>query len=608
MNNDLDDELDQDENISSDDQTMSMFADAPAAQTTIAPASSQSAYLVLARKYRPHKFEDLIGQEAMVKTLINAFSQNRIAHGFMLTGVRGVGKTTTARLIARALNYSAPDNDAPSMMLDVNGIHCDAINQGRHPDVIELDAATNTQVDKMRDLLENARYGPISARYKIYIIDEVHMLSTHSFNALLKTLEEPPPHIKFIFATTETHKVPVTILSRCQRFDLRRVERGVLADHLENVCNKENRQVAREGLEQIARAAEGSVRDALSLLDQALVQKTENGEVSADSVRSMLGLSDRNRIYDLLGHIFTGNTKAAMLELKAQYDLGADPTNILSTLMELCHEIAKQITLGDAYKEIETGDGLVRLKALGANTTVLALSRLWQMLLLGLEETRRAPDALQAADICLLRLCGIQSLPPPEDLVRTLNGESVATQSRKSAPNGENNGATSLAISQVDASIEEVANDDFANYQTGNSDDNLNQSNMAFATYEDILAAIEERGNRALVMDLERYVMPVRLEQNIFAFEPAKGAPKSLQQDLLAALQSITYCDWKVYVEVGGGQTIEQKRKLAQKVREDELKQLPNIAALFRAFPGAKITKINSPSPNEENQPKQQEV
>lgn len=561
-----------------DESTMSMFGDEPRNQ-----ASTISPYLVLARKYRPQSFsKTFIGQDAMVRTLRNAFAQNRIAHGFMLTGVRGVGKTTTARLLARALNYSLPDNDNPSMDLEVLGTHCEAITQGRHPDVIELDAASNTGVDNMRDLLDNARYRPISARYKIYIIDEVHMLSLSSFNALLKTLEEPPEHIKFIFATTETHKVPVTILSRCQRFDLRRVDRTTLADYLENICALEKMAVAREGLEQIARAAEGSVRDALSLLDQALVQKNEKGEISSEDIRNMLGLADRNRIYDLFGHILSGYTKGAMLELKEQYDLGADPNSIIGSLMELCHEVAKLSVMGDAYKEIEKGDRLERLKGFSDQTSKMALSRIWQMLLLGFEETRRAPDGLQAADICLLRLCSIASMPPPEDLFRRLSDESSSKENPNSKDETKSPPEASITMHEVRSGNTSAAND-----------------KVRINSFEDIIGLVEQSGNRALVLDLERYVMPVRIEQNLFAFEAAKGAPKSLRLDLSSVLEELTGETWKIYLESDGSQTIEQTRRNILEQKQNEIKDLPQVRAFFKAFPGAKIVNVNEAEPQE---------
>jgi len=296
-------------------------------------------YQVLARKYRPHTFEDMIGQEAMVTTLTNAFKAGRIAHAFMMTGVRGIGKTTTARLLARALNYQSKEIDGPSTDLAKPGEHCEAIMTSSHMDVLEMDAASRTGVENMRELLDGVRYAPVSARYKVYIIDEVHMLSTGAFNALLKTLEEPPDHAKFIFATTEIRKVPVTVLSRCQRFDLRRVEASVLKDHLTAICKAEKVKVDDAGLALLSRAAEGSVRDALSLLDQAIVQGGLDGSaVTLDEVQSMLGLADRGRVVDLFASAATGDAAAALSEMRAQYDDGADPVVVMRDLLDICHE------------------------------------------------------------------------------------------------------------------------------------------------------------------------------------------------------------------------------------------------------------------------------
>lgn len=565
-----------------DDQSIDMFGAAKneedlsakePAKTWEADTSPKTPYLVLARKYRPQSFEDLIGQEAMVKTLTNAFAQNRIAHAFMLTGVRGIGKTTTARLIARALNYSSPGHDAPSMELSTYGVHCDAIIQGRHPDVMELDAASRSGVDNMRELLDNVRYGPTIARYKVYIIDEVHMLSTAAFNALLKTLEEPPPHTKFIFATTENRKVPVTILSRCQRFDLKRIERKQLADHLQNICAKENVKIEREGLEQIARAAEGSVRDSLSLLDQAIVQEAGNLEniISADKIRDMLGLSDRNRIYDLFAHLVAGDAKNAILEMREQYQYGADPSYVIQALMEISHEIGKVISLGDAYKDIESGDGYERLKTLSEKISALNASRMWQMLLMGLEETRRAPDALQAADMCILRICGAQQLPSPEDLARII-GSGVVNVAPSPAPAPE---ASPEPSAQKKTEI-------------------LARS---FSSFEEMLHALEfEGGQKALVADLERHAKPVRIEAGIVAFEPTQTAPKNLLLRLSSALSNLTNQEWKVYIEKNGGETIAQKREKEMAIKEAQIKELPQVQTLYRLFPGVKITAINLPN------------
>lgn len=569
---DDDDEFDTEVDGIVDDQTDDMFG-APTPSKDFDPTddgekrdwikegqtASQKPYLVLARKYRPQNFDDLIGQEAMVRTLTNAFKQNRIAHAFMLTGVRGIGKTTTARLIARALNYESPAVHAPSMDLSQEGIHCEAITQGRHPDVLELDAASRSGVDNMRELLDNVRYGPTQARYKVYIIDEVHMLSTAAFNALLKTLEEPPPHTKFIFATTETQKVPVTILSRCQRFDLRRLDREVLANHLNNICTKENVAVEHEGLLQIARAAEGSVRDALSLLDQAIVQETTTGIVSAEQIRIMLGLSDRNRVFALFEKVIAADPKGAILEAREQYDFGASPINIIQSLMEIAHEISKYFVMGDDYKEIEGQIGIARIAALAGQTSKLAIGRLWQMLLTGIEENKRAPDPMQALEMCLIRLCGSSNMPSPEDLARIVAGGNFNAGNGTNAPSAPSNGPKAYK----------------------------------FASYEEMLHALEVDGNeRGLVSQLERCARPVRLEDGLFAFEPTHEAPKSLHLRLAQALRELTGKQWRVYIEENGGKTIEEIKKAERDELMAHIKQDAKVKAALKTFPGAKIVAI----------------
>ncbi|MEL6752774.1 MAG: DNA polymerase III subunit gamma/tau, partial [Pseudomonadota bacterium] len=320
-------------------------------------------YQVLARKYRPRRFEDLIGQEAMVRTLRNAFETDRIAHAFMLTGVRGVGKTTTARLLARALNYKTDETNSPSIVLDPPGEHCEAIMAGRHPDVLELDAASRTGVADMRELLDGARYAPVSARYKVYVIDEVHMLSVAAFNALLKTLEEPPGHVKFIFATTEIRKVPVTVLSRCQRFDLKRLDPPALAEHLGRVAEREGAKISEDGLALIARAAEGSVRDGLSILDQAIVQTTDGGEVTGADLRDMLGLGDRSRLLDVFDMAVKGDAKAALAEADDQVHGGADPLVLLKDLLDIAAEVASAQVGGEDYAPAAPKDWIERTRA-----------------------------------------------------------------------------------------------------------------------------------------------------------------------------------------------------------------------------------------------------
>ena len=373
------------------------------------------AYQVLARKYRPSTFEDMIGQDAMVTTLKNAFAAGRVAHAFMMTGVRGIGKTTTARLLARALNYESDTVNGPSVALGQMGKHCELIMASTHMDVLEMDAASRTGVENMREMLDGVRYAPATARYKVYIIDEVHMLSTGAFNALLKTLEEPPDHAKFIFATTEIRKVPITVLSRCQRFDLRRVDAAVLAAHLRGISDKENVKISDEGLAMIARAAEGSVRDGLSLLDQAIVQAGLGGdEVTGEQVRMMLGLADRIRILDLFDMSARGDTKAALIEMRAQYDDGADPAVVMRDLLDICHDISRAKTLGSDAEFDVAPDQALRMRDMGEAYSTGQLTRFWQILMAAHNEVRLAPVPLAAAEMALLKLSLAGQMPPPE--------------------------------------------------------------------------------------------------------------------------------------------------------------------------------------------------
>ena len=414
-----------------DTMTASMFGD----DVPLSNSGGPPAYQVLARKYRPLRFEDLVGQEAMVRTLTNAFKTGRIAHAFMLTGVRGVGKTTTARLLARALNYETKDVHQPSIQLDPPGVHCGSIMAGTHPDVLELDAASHTGVSDMRDLLDGARYAPVSARYKVYVIDEVHMLSTAAFNALLKTLEEPPPHVKFIFATTEIRKVPVTVLSRCQRFNLQRFSTEALTDHLTNICKAEGAKVAPEALALIARAAEGSARDGLSILDQAIVQG-DGKEVSVEQVRDMLGLADRSRVLDLMEKIIAADHKAALTEAAALLEQGADAPVLIKDLMDSVVEISRAQALGDGYAFVGPADWAKRTKAMAAQLSPAQSARMWRLLLQGFEDCARAPDPPAAAQMVVLRLAAAAGLPPPEDAMRLLAG-GAAVSPPKSQPERE---------------------------------------------------------------------------------------------------------------------------------------------------------------------------
>ncbi|MCC8984552.1 DNA polymerase III subunit gamma/tau, partial [Bradyrhizobium acaciae] len=410
-------------------------------------------YRVLARKYRPSSFEDLIGQEAMVRTVSNAFETGRIPQAWILTGVRGVGKTTTARILARALNYAKPDGSVkgPTIHMPDLGVHCQAIMESRHMDVLEMDAASHTGVDDVRQINDSVRYAPASARYKVYIIDEVHMLSTAAFNAFLKTLEEPPEHAKFVFATTEIRKVPITVLSRCQRFDLRRVEADVLMKHLGNIATKEGVEVEPEALGIIARAAEGSVRDSLSLFDQAIAHAA--GNVKADAVRQMLGLADRTRVIDLFDSLARGDLAGAFAEFRAQYDVGADPVVVLSDLAEFVNFVTRVKFVPATADNVAFGETeRVRAREFAAKLSTRVLSRMWQMLLKGIAEVQTATRPAAAAEMVLVRIAYVADLPTPDEAIRMMieqNGGGAAPATSGSAASTPSRAAPSAAMSAM---------------------------------------------------------------------------------------------------------------------------------------------------------------
>jgi DNA polymerase III subunit gamma/tau len=385
-------------------------------------SAGATGYRVLARKYRPASFDDLIGQDAMVRTISNAFESGRIPQAWILTGVRGVGKTTTARILARALNYQLPDGSvaAPTVHMPKLGVHCQAIIESRHIDVLEMDAASHNGVEDVRQINDAIRYAPVSARYKVYILDEVHMLSGAAFNALLKTLEEPPPHAKFIFATTEIRKVPVTVLSRCQRFDLRRVDAALLVKHLEGIAAKEKIETEPAALALIARAAEGSVRDSLSLFDQAIAHAA--GLVRTEDVRQMLGLADRVRVVDLFEALMKGDIASALAELRAQYDIGADPGVILSDLAEFTHFVTRVKVVPAVADDVSLSEAeRLRGRAFATQLSMRVLSRTWQMLLKGVGEVQASGRPVAAAEMVLVRIAYAADLPAPDELVRSLS-------------------------------------------------------------------------------------------------------------------------------------------------------------------------------------------
>ena len=396
-----------------------------------------AAYRVLARKYRPATFDDLIGQDAMVRTVSNGFETGRIPQAWILTGVRGVGKTTTARILARALNYELPDGSitGPTIKMPVLGVHCEAIMESRHLDVIEMDAASHNGVDDVRQINEAVRYAPVSARYKVYILDEVHMLTPQAFNALLKTLEEPPPHAKFVFATTEIRKVPITVLSRCQRFDLRRVDAALLVKHLQGIAGKEAIEAEPEALGLIARAAEGSVRDSLSLFDQAIAHAA--GLVRAEDVRQMLGLADRTRVIDLFEALMRADIAAALAELRSQYDSGADPAMVLGDLAEFTHFVTRVKIVPALADDVSLMEAeRVRGRAFATKLSMRVLARCWQMLLKGIGEVEAAGRPVDAAEMVLVRIAYAADLPTPDEVIRSLgdtrgNGAAAKAPARR---------------------------------------------------------------------------------------------------------------------------------------------------------------------------------
>jgi DNA polymerase-3 subunit gamma/tau len=572
-----------------DPNTGDMFGEA----TKPVAVEPSAAYTVIARKYRPRTFEDLYGQEAMVRTLRNAFATGRIAHAFMLTGVRGVGKTTTARLLARALNYETDTVKEPTLDFKEEGRHDRAIIEGRHMDVLELDAASRTGVADMRELLDGVRYAPIEARYKVYIIDEVHMLSTGAFNALLKTLEEPPPHAKFIFATTEIRKVPVTILSRTQRFDLRRVEPEVLVKNLEMICENEGARVEQEGLMLIARAAEGSVRDGQSMLDQAIVQAEPGQTVTAESIRDMLGLADRAQTIALFEQIMRGEAGPAIETFRTLYGYGANPDQVMLDLLDHCHGASVAKAIGPQAL-IMPKEQAARLAAVGAAVSPGILSRLWQLILKAYEEVRRAPDAAAATDMAIIRMAFAADLPGPEEALKKLQ----ANQPISGGPGGGGAGGGPQSSGGGGGGATAVARRPIAQPQAAEPAPTLQ-------SFEDVMALIDKRRDITLKLDMERFVRPISFRPGAIEYEPAPGAPRDLAQRLVARLKEWTGERWLVVAQGGGGaESLWEKEKREQREVRAEIEQDPFVRAVMETFPGAEIVSIrNQPQPDAAAEP-----
>lgn len=573
-------------------------------------------YRVLARKYRPKDFSDLmVGQEPMVRTLTNAFETGRIAQAYMLTGVRGVGKTTTARILARALNYKTPEIDKPTIDLRVPGEHCQAIMEGRHVDVIEMDAASHTGIDDIREIIEQVRYRPVSARYKVYIIDEVHMLSTQAFNGLLKTLEEPPEHVKFIFATTEIRKVPITVLSRCQRFDLRRISAADLVGLFTAIASKEGFEAEPQALSMIARAAEGSARDGLSLLDQAIAHGS--GRVEADAVRGMLGLADRARIVDLFQYIIKGDVAAALSEFNAQYEAGANPVVVLNDLADFTHLVTRMKYVPDASEDPSLSE-VERLRGteFADSVAVSTLSRIWQMLLKGIPETENASRPAGAAEMVLIRLSHAANLPAPEDAARRLEelangaGAMPTGGSAGNGGNGHGGGARAYGSTQAVASAQTSPQMQSAPQPTAMlravpdsrpqdmqvaapRTEERPEPKVPVKSVQDIADLAQKNRDPVIRAKVRNFVRLVKIEPGRLDMRLGEGAPGSLPGELGVKLKEWTGIHWIVSLSNDEGEpTLVEAEGNARDARLVDARQDPDVAAILSQFPGAKITDV----------------
>ncbi len=562
-------------------------------------SSQTTPYQVLARKYRPSKFADLIGQEAMVRTLKNAFAADRIAHAFVLTGVRGVGKTTTARIVAKGLNCIGADGSGGPTISPCDVCEpCKAIAEGRHVDVLEMDAASRTGVGDIREIIDSVHYRAASARYKVYIIDEVHMLSTSAFNALLKTLEEPPEHVKFIFATTEIRKVPVTVLSRCQRFDLRRIEPEVMLAHLQEIAQAEGAGLSDEAFSLIVRAAEGSVRDALSLLDQAIAHG--QGEVSGDQVRAMLGLADRGRVLDLFDLIMRGDAAGALAELSGQYADGADPLAVLRDVAEIAHWVSILKITPEAAEDPTVSPGeRDRGRVMAEALSMRALTRMWQMCLKALEEVAGAPSPMMAAEMAVIRMTHVADLPTPGDLVRRLqDGPGPSPASRPTPGVGPTAGASSQAAPAAPRMVETVVGAAVAVAPV--------EGLERYASFDDVVALIRARRDVRLLVEVESHLRLVKYAPGRIEFAPGDGAPQDLAAKLGRQLQTWTGARWGVSVVAeGGAATIAEVRAERRTDLVGQAMRHPLVQAVVAAFPGVtdQHIQVHEPAPLDEAAP-----
>ncbi len=557
-------------------------------------SNTESTYQVLARKYRPESFKDLVGQDAMVRTLKNAFEADRIAQAFIMTGIRGTGKTTTARIIAKGMNCIGEDGTGkPTTEPCGKCEHCVAIMEGRHVDVMEMDAASRTGVGDIREIIDSVHYRAASARYKIYIIDEVHMLSTSAFNALLKTLEEPPAHVKFIFATTEIRKVPVTVLSRCQRFDLRRIEPEVMIALLRKTADSEGAEITDDALALITRASEGSARDAQSLLDQSISHGA--GETTADQVRAMLGLADRGRVLDLFDMIVKGDAAGALTELSSQYADGADPMAVLRDLAEITHWVSViKITPEAAEDPTVSPDERTRGQAMSAALPMRVMARMWQMLLKALEEVAMAPNTMMAAEMAVIRLTHVADLPTPGELVKKLQDATPPPSSP--APSGGSTGPAA-APTGGGASLRSAPSHPTGGGTTALAVAHTSENALArYARFEDVVELIRTMRDVKLLVEVETTLRLASYSPGRIEFVPTDNAPRDLAQRLGQRLQGWTAARWAVtLVNEGGAETLAEIRDADQLALEEEARDHPLVQAVLTTFPGAKITSITTP-------------
>jgi len=519
-------------------------------------SSSKNSYKVLARKYRPQNFEDLMGQEIMVQTLKNAFKTNRIAHAYILTGVRGIGKTTTARLLARSLNYETEAINEPNIDMSELGKHCLEIMESRHIDVIEMDAASRTGIADIREIIDSVNYSPSSARYKIYIIDEVHMLSKAAFNGLLKTLEEPPSHVKFIFATTEVQKIPLTILSRCQRFDLKRFDHDMIKLLINKVCKKEMVSIEDPIIDLIAKASGGSARDSLSLLDQAMALSND-GNISEEKIRQMLGLSDQSRIIDLYEFISNTEIEKALLEVKDQVDIGIDPVNLIESLGDLIHELTRLKVTDSNDDNLSLGpEGFSRIKSLKDKISVKHLSRYWQMILKASSEIKNFSKSLAALEMAIIRMSYISDLPTPDEIIKKIE-ENKTESSEKKSPNSETNNNIKVVPT---VSVKPV------------QQEKIIEENSEFDPkgFEDIIELVRLNKNIRLQYDLENNVSLVSFEKGKIELNILNNDEKILF-NLSNKLQEWTNEKWLIVSSSAQGQ------KTIQEVRDDDKFELQSL-------------------------------